>query len=64
MEAENLATARVVRDGYNKNQIKMVTNLALDEGSQGEVIEQISEVLPDVGSTVLAQALIVESVPR
>jgi len=37
-------------------------NLVFDDSSQGQVIEQLSELLPDVGVTVLPQALVVEAV--
>lgn len=37
-------------------------DLVVDEGGQGKVIEQVGEVLPDVGVAVLAQALVVETV--
>ena len=37
-------------------------NLVFDDSSQGQVIEQLSELLPDVGVTVLPQALVVETV--
>jgi hypothetical protein len=37
--------------------------LSLDHCSQGQVIEQFSESLPHIGISVLAQALIVETIP-
>lgn len=37
-------------------------DLVIDQGSQGEVIEEIGKVLPDVGVAVLAETLIVEAV--
>ncbi len=36
--------------------------LSIDEGGQMKVVEQVGEVLPDVGVAVLAQALVVEPV--
>ena len=36
--------------------------MGLDEGGEGEVVEQVGEVAPDVGVPVLAQALVVEAV--
>jgi len=36
--------------------------LPVDQGSQRKVIEQISEVLPDIGVSVFSEAFIVESV--
>lgn len=44
--------------------MKKSTDLVLDEGSEGQVVEEIREVLPDVGSTILAEALIIETVPE
>jgi hypothetical protein len=38
------------------------TYLVLDEGSQGEKIEEVGEKSPDVGISVLAQTLVVEAV--
>ena len=37
-------------------------DLVVDEGSEWEVIEEISEEFPDVGIAILAQALIVEAI--
>lgn len=37
-------------------------NLSFNDGGEREVIEDFSEVLPDVGVTVLADGLIVETV--
>lgn len=37
-------------------------DLVVDEGGEGEVVEHICKVLPDVGIAVLAQALVVETV--
>ena len=37
-------------------------DLVVDEGGEGEVVEEIGEVFPDVGVAVLAQALVVEAV--
>lgn len=37
-------------------------DLVFDEGGEGEVVEQIGEVLPDIGVAVLAQAFIVEPI--
>ena len=38
-------------------------DLAGDHGRQGQVIEELSELLPHVGVAVLTQALVVESIP-
>lgn len=37
-------------------------DLAVDQGRKGEVVEQVGEVLPDIGIAVFAQALVVEAV--
>ena len=37
-------------------------NLVVDQGGEGEVIEQIREVFPDICVSVLAKALVVEAV--
>ena len=37
--------------------------MVLDDGGQGQVIEELSELLPHVGVAVLAQALVIETVP-
>ena len=36
--------------------------MILDESGEGEVVEQVGEVAPNVGVSVLAQALVVEAV--
>ena len=38
-------------------------NLSLDDCSQWQVIEQFSESLPNISISILAQALIVETIP-
>lgn len=37
-------------------------NLVFDQGGQGKVVEQVGEVLPDIGVAVFSEALIVKSV--
>jgi hypothetical protein len=37
-------------------------DLVVDEGGEGQVVEEVGEVLPDVGVAVLAQTLVVEAV--
>lgn len=37
-------------------------DLVVDESSEGKVIEEVGEVLPDVGVAVLAEALVVEAI--
>jgi len=37
-------------------------NLAINESSKWQIVEEIGEILPDVGVAVLAQTLIVEAV--
>jgi hypothetical protein len=39
-------------------------HLVLHDGGQGQEVEKLSELLPHVRVTVLAQALIVETVPK
>jgi hypothetical protein len=39
-----------------------LTHLVLNEGCEGEIIEEIGEVSPDVGVSVLSQTLVVEAV--
>lgn len=46
-----------------KKRSGMGTHLVLDESSQGEVVKQVSEVLPDISSAVLSEALVIETVP-
>ena len=36
----------------------------LDDGGQGQEVEQLGELLPHVGIAVLAQALIIEAIPE
>ena len=37
-------------------------NIALDNSSQRKVVEEVGEGLPDLGITILTEALIVESI--
>ena len=37
-------------------------NLAIDQGRKGKVVEQIGEILPDIGIAVLSQAFVIKSV--
>lgn len=37
-------------------------DLVVNEGGEGEIVEEVGEGFPDVGVTVLAQALVVEAV--
>ena len=37
-------------------------DLVLDQGCEGKEVEEVGEVLPDVGIAVLAQAFVVEAV--
>jgi len=53
-------TAHRRRRGERKN--AKSTDLVLDESSEGEIVEQIGEVSPYVGVSVLPQAFIVETV--
>ena len=38
-------------------------DLAFDDCGQGQVVEELSESLPDVGISVLPQAFVIEAVP-
>lgn len=37
-------------------------DLVVDKGGEGEVIEEVGEVFPNVGVTIFAQALVVEAI--
>jgi hypothetical protein len=37
-------------------------NLVVDEGGEGKVVEEVGEVLPDVGVAVLAETLVVKAI--
>jgi hypothetical protein len=37
-------------------------DLILDQGGEGKIVEEVGEVLPDVGIAVFAQTLVVEAV--
>ena len=39
-------------------------DLAFDDGCQGQIVEQLSEHLPDIRASVLAETFIVESVAK
>ena len=54
------STAHRRRRGERKN--AKSTDLVLDESGEGEVVEQIGEVSPYIGVSVLPQAFIVETV--
>ena len=43
---------------YNPN----ITDLVVDQGCERKVVEEVCEVLPHVGVSVLTQALVVEAV--
>lgn len=61
MQAENLRPKRV-RLEEGRDRTSSVTDLALDQSSEGQIVKQIREVLPHVRSSVLAQALVIEAV--
>lgn len=48
-------------DARRKAAVK-AEDLVVDEGGEGQVVEEVGEVLPDVGIAVLAQALVVETI--
>ena len=37
-------------------------DLVVDQGGEGKIVEQVGEVLPDVGIAVFTKALVVEAV--
>ena len=37
-------------------------DLVLDEGGEGQEVEEVGEVFPDVGIAILSQAFVVETV--
>ena len=39
-------------------------DLVFNDSRQGQVVKKLSELLPDVGVTILAQALVIESVSK
>ena len=49
-------------DGTGWRKSARPTDLVFNESCKGEVIEKIGEVSPDVGVSVLSQALVVETV--
>lgn len=38
-------------------------NLVLNDSGEGEVVEQLGELLPHIGVSILAKTLVVESIP-
>jgi len=52
----------VARKSLTRMKKNMRTNLFLDERSQGQVVEEVSEALPHVGVAVFARAFIIEAV--
>lgn len=48
-------------DGWGEAAVE-AENLVVDEGGEREIVEEVGEVLPDVGVAVLAEALVVEAV--
>ena len=48
-------------DGGRKSTVQ-AEDVALNDGSEREVVEKTCEVLPDIGVSVLTQALVVESI--
>lgn len=37
-------------------------DLVVDEGGEGEIVEKVGEVLPDIGISVLAETFVIEAV--
>lgn len=48
-------------DGWGETAVE-AEDLVVDKGGEWEVVEEVGEVLPDVGVAVLAEALVVEAV--
>lgn len=59
VKAEDLTPTK---SGEWRLYIKERAHLIINEGRQGEVVEEVGEVLPHVGIAVLSQAFIVEAV--
>ena len=58
-----IQSPNVVQRVDTRRQAAMKTeDLVFDQGGQGEIVEQVGEVLPDVGVAVFAEALVVEAV--
>lgn len=49
-------------DGWGETSVE-TEDLALNDGGQREVVEELSELLPDVGVSILSQTLVVETIP-
>ena len=39
-------------------------DLALNNGSQGKVIEKLSELFPHISISILSQTLVIETIPK
>lgn len=63
LDAVELADLVERVDGRRETSVQ-TEDLALDHGSQRQVIEQFRERLPHIRISVLAQALVVETIPR
>lgn len=50
-------------DGWRESSVE-TEDLTLDDGCQRKVIEEFGKLLPDVGVSVLSQALVIETISK
>lgn len=56
-------TADVVKGVNARTEAAMETeDLSVDQGSEGQVIEKVGEIFPDIGVAVFSQTFVVEAV--
>jgi len=48
-------------DGGGESTVK-AEDLVINEGSEGKVIEEVGEVLPDVGISIFSEALVIKAI--
>lgn len=48
-------------DGGGETTVK-AEDLVIDKGGEGEVVKEVSEVLPDIGISIFSEALVVEAI--
>ena len=63
LDAIELADLIKSVDGGGETTVE-AEDLVLNDGCQGQVVEQFSELLPNVSISVLSEALIVETIPE
>lgn len=42
----------------------VTTNLTLNKSSKWKIIEQVGEIFPDIGISILSQTFIIETIPE